>query len=199
MAEASSITKAGEGQPPHAAADSSPGLFARVWAAFDAVLRWIEDALIALLLGVAAVVIVVDIVARFVFSSSLGWGPEFVRYSIIWMVFIGGSVAARRGVHISIDALQSALPANAARWLTAAILAISSVFCAYLAYEAVGFVQQSARFGQLTSSMRIPLWWVIMAIPIGCSLMCLRFAERAVTVARMARGHRPGFSTDLAG
>jgi C4-dicarboxylate transporter DctQ subunit len=33
-----------------------------------------------------------------------------VRYQIVWMVFLGGSVAARQGIHIGIDILVQTAP-----------------------------------------------------------------------------------------
>ena len=173
------------------------GRQALVWA--DRALRFVEEGLIALLLAVAALVVFYDVSARFLVSNSLSWGPEFVRYSIIWMVFLGGSVAARSGIHISIDALSSVLPVRLGIWLVAVVMLISSGFCAYLTWLALDFVEQSARFGQRTSAMRIPLWWVVMAIPIGCGLMTLRFAERGCYLLLTRKQERPGGPTAMAG
>ncbi|SEO71814.1 TRAP transporter small permease [Aquisalimonas asiatica] len=165
----------------------------------DRALRLVEEGVIALLLAVAALVVFYDVSSRFLFSNSLSWGPEFVRYSIIWMVFLGGSVAARRGIHISIDALASVLPTRISVWLVGMVMLASAGFCAYLTWLALDFVEQSARFGQRTSSMRIPLWWVIMAIPIGCGLMTLRFTERGLSLLLSRKQERPGGPTDMAG
>lgn len=165
----------------------------------DRALRVVEEGLICLLLAVAALVVFYDVASRFLFSNSLSWGPEFVRYSIIWMVFIGGSVAARRGIHISIDALASVLPVRASAILVGVVMLLSSGFCVYLTLLAMDFVEQSARFGQQTSAMRIPLWWVVMAIPIGCGLMSLRFAERGLFLLLSREPQRPGGPTDMAG
>ncbi|MFT6642156.1 MAG: C4-dicarboxylate transporter DctQ subunit, partial [Flavobacteriaceae bacterium] len=62
------------------------------------------------LLASASLILFANVVARYVFNWGVPWAEELVRYEIIWMVFIGGSVAVRKGIHIGIDILATVSP-----------------------------------------------------------------------------------------
>ena len=144
----------------------------------DRALSWLEDAFIAALLLSASVIIFVNVVLRYVFNTGFIWAEEFVRYEIVWLVFIGGSVAARKGIHIGVDAVLHVLPAAAARALKVTVGLICIAFSAALVWYGVELVQQTQMFRQRTSAMQAPFWIVQLAVPIGAGLMLIRFAER---------------------
>lgn len=144
----------------------------------DRGLSWLEDAFIASLLLSASVIIFVNVVLRYVFNTGFIWAEEFVRYEIVWLVFIGGSVAARKGIHIGVDALLHVLPSAAARALKVAVGLICIAFCGALVWYGAELVAQTQMFRQRTSAMQAPFWIVQLAVPIGAGLMLIRFAER---------------------
>jgi C4-dicarboxylate transporter, DctQ subunit len=150
----------------------------------DAALCRIEEGLVAVLLGAAALVLFLDVAARYLFSAPFSWGAESVRYAIIWVVFIGSSIAARRGIHISISALREFLPAPAQRPLILLVLLICCSFSLLLLYASVSLIQFMRRFSQVTPALEIPMWWVYLAIPVGAGLMSLRFTQALWAEAR---------------
>lgn len=144
----------------------------------DRALCWLEDAFIASLLLSASVIIFVNVIMRYVFNTGFIWAEEFVRYEIVWLVFIGGSVAGRKGIHIGVEALLHVLPPLLQRALKVTVGLICIGFCAALVWYGVELVAQTLMFRQRTSAMQTPFWIVQLAVPIGAGLMLLRFAER---------------------
>lgn len=144
----------------------------------------LEEGLVAVLLGGAALILFLDVVARYLLSAPFSWGAESVRYAIIWVVFIGSSIAARRGIHISIGALREFLPAAAQRPLILLVLAICIGFSLLLLNASVELIQFMRGFRQVSPAMEIPMWWVYLAIPIGAGLMSLRFIQAFWAEAR---------------
>jgi TRAP-type C4-dicarboxylate transport system permease small subunit len=55
-------------------------------------------------------VVLLQIVLRWIFRSPLSWGDELPRYLYIWVCFIGWVYATRNRTHIVITALMNALP-----------------------------------------------------------------------------------------
>lgn len=139
-----------------------------------------EDSLAALSLSVGAGVIFLDVALRTPFKVAFSWSNEFTRYAIVWMVFIGGSIAARKGFHINIDILQETLPRPFARVLNVVCHIASLIFCSLLVIYGVALVIQMKGFDQRSPAMEIPMYWVYIAIPLGGLLMVVRFAERTV-------------------
>ena len=136
------------------------------------------------LLASASLVLFANVVARYFFNWGVSWAEELVRYEIIWMVFIGGSVAARKGIHIGIDILATFSPPRIRRVIHLVINAISLAFCVFVSVMGFDLVTQAKMFGQVAPALQIPIWIVQMAIPIGGSLMALRFLERFISVWR---------------
>jgi len=150
----------------------------------DVALCRIEEGAVAVLLGAAALVLFLDVAARYLFSAPFSWGAESVRYAIIWVVFIGSSIAARRGIHISISALREFLPPPAQRPLIMLVLVICCGFSLLLLYASVSLIQFMRRFSQVTPALEIPMWWVYLAVPVGAGLMSLRFTQALWAEAR---------------
>lgn len=163
-------------------------ILSRIAGGADRVLNVVEGVLLVSLLILSVAVLVVDIALRTFLNDALPWAAEATRYCIVWMVFIGGSTAARKGAHISIDALSETLPSTLGAWIARAALFLSAVSTAALAWFSWTLVVQMIAFNQRSPSLEIPMWVVYLALPIGFALMTFRFLQAAAQ-PRMADLH----------
>src|SRR5688572_14149374 len=76
------------------------------FAAYFRLIEFIAGTTMALLL----IVMVAQVVARYLFSASLIWAEEFCRYVLIWQTFILLGVAYRRGEFVALDIVPLLLP-----------------------------------------------------------------------------------------
>lgn len=136
-----------------------------------------EDSFISVLLITASAILFVNVVGRYVFNYGFVWAEELVRYEIIWLVFVGGSVAARKGIHIGVEALVHTLPSAFQKWVNGAVLVLCIGFCVILAFYGWELIAQTRLFNQRTPAMQLPFWLMQAAIPVGAVLMGLRFAQ----------------------
>ncbi len=152
----------------------------------------LEEILIGGLLATASVILFANVVARYIFNWGVPWAEELVRYEIVWMVFIGGSVAARKGIHIGVDILATFSPPHIRPFILFLINAIALIFCLFLAIKGADLVLQTKMFGQVTPALQIPMWVVQLAIPVGGALMAVRFLQRLIATGRGTdRGNDP--------
>ena len=70
----------------------------------DRLHRGLEAVTVALL-AVYFVLVVLQVLFRYVLNRSLFWSEELVRFALIWSVMLGSAVVAYRGEHIRIDVL----------------------------------------------------------------------------------------------
>lgn len=140
----------------------------------------IEDAFCAVALLVTSIVLFVNVVLRYVFSASTSWAEELIRYLMIWITFIGGSVCVRKGAHIRMDFLLSMVPKRIGDIITRIVLLISAGFCAALFVYGCQLVSFTIELEQTSPAMEIPMWIPYLAIPIGSALMVLRFLQAAL-------------------
>jgi C4-dicarboxylate transporter DctQ subunit len=133
----------------------------------------LEEILIGFLIASASVILFANVIARYVLNSGIPWADEVVRYQIVWMVFLGGSVAARQGIHIGIDILVQTAPEKIGRIIRLIIHAIGVFFCALLFYFGAELTVQTREFGQVSTALQAPMWMFQLAIPVGGALMAI--------------------------
>ncbi len=139
------------------------------------ILDRVEEAFCALSLLLTAIVLFINVVLRYVFSASTSWAEELIRYLMIWITFIGGSVCVRKGAHIRMDFLLTMLPKSAAVALTRIVFVIAAGFCAALFWYSYRLVMFTVELHQTSPAMGLPMWIPYLAMPIGSALMTLRF------------------------
>lgn len=129
--------------------------------------RW---ALIALL-AVMAVLVIANVISRYVFSYSFTWVEEASRYLMIWAAFLGAGMALRVGGHIAIDSLPAALPPAGARVLRSVIVLVLAVTLSILIWLGIEYSQFA--WEQETPVLGWSFGQVYLAMPIGAALMLL--------------------------
>jgi C4-dicarboxylate transporter, DctQ subunit len=153
----------------------------------DRILTVLEKATVAALLLAAVAVLVADVALRSIFGVALAWAAELTRYSIVWLVFVGGAIGARSGAHISIDALGIMMSPDYAQRLAQVASLIASATTLLVAWFGWKLVGQMKQFGQTSASLEVPMWAVYLAIPVGCMLMSLRFLQNAFSISTDAQ------------
>jgi len=151
--------------------DARPGVLKRI----DEALLQLEKAIMGVGLFVTTVIIFVNVVARYVFENSFVWAEELARYNIVWVAFIGMSLCARVGAHVSMDVLFSRLRGQARLFIWRFINVVTAGFCVYLAFTGWLLVNSVWRTGQVSPATGLPMWIVYLAVPVGALLTTRSF------------------------
>jgi TRAP-type C4-dicarboxylate transport system permease small subunit len=151
----------------------------------NAINNWVarlETAVLVLVLTIMVVLAFLQVVLRNVFDEGLLWGDIFLRHLVLWVGFIGASLATRDEKHISIDLLTRFVPK---RWIGIPRIIINlfaAVICLLLADAAYTFVSDEILYGS-TVFNDIPSWYLQIIIPIGFFIMAVRFFILAIQYA----------------
>lgn len=119
----------------------------------------------------------IEVLRREVFAYSSIWGEEIVRYSFIYLAWIGAAAAAKERAHIRIDVLMHYLGPRTKALLYIfgdLVMFFVAVIALYWSYEAV---HVSAKFGSVTDGLRVSKVWFLMAVPLGFALMIWRLIQ----------------------
>ena len=100
---------------------------ARLWGAANAGLLWAGRWLAVGCLGLMVVIILVQVVARYVLNNALPWPDEAARFFMLWMTGFMAPTALRRGGFVAIDMLVLMLPRVVASVLMLGLLAVSGM------------------------------------------------------------------------
>ena len=142
-----------------------------------------EGGFLALLLAAMIVFSFLQIVLRNLADSSLIWVDPFLRHLVLWVGFLGATLATRVGRHINVDALSRFLPApwlRVAQTFTNLLAAFVSLL---LSNASIKLVREEAEFGG-RGFLDVPTWMLQFVMPVALLIMASRFLGHAITAAR---------------
>ncbi|MCD8510754.1 MAG: TRAP transporter small permease [Bacillus sp. (in: Bacteria)] len=144
------------------------------------VFNFLEEYIAVSLLIFTSLLVFWQVVLRFVFNTSLYWGDEVARYLIIWFIFIGSSIAVREKAHATVDLVVTYLSRRLKLIVGIVAYLVSIVFCVLLIRASMGTIENVMSFGSVTPALGIPMYIPYLAIPVGTSLMLIRFIQAIV-------------------
>lgn len=150
-----------------------------VFKRIDEALVQVEKAIMGVGLFATTMIIFANVVARYVFQNSFIWAEELARYNIVWVAFIGMSLCARLGAHVTMDVLFARLRGHAQVFVWRFINVVTAGFSLYLAYSGWLLVSSVWRSGQISPATGVPMWLVYLAVPVGSLLMARCFLLHA--------------------
>jgi TRAP-type C4-dicarboxylate transport system permease small subunit len=126
-------------------------------------------------------IMLVQIVARYVFNASLIWAEELCRYILIWQTFLLIGIAYHKGELVVLDMLGSKLGPRA-RLVIRFLVSLPVLFFLYLLIRA-GWAH-AVRFNAQTipaldfiwtsltgKPAQLPVFWVYVSVPVGCAIL----------------------------
>lgn len=126
--------------------------------------RQVTRVVIAIAMIMTAVV-VCQVFFRYVLNASLFWSEELARYLLVWLTFLGASVAYRSGSHPGIDVLVNRLPSGFRRLAALAVHGVSiALFCVMTVFglKFAWFVRL-----QISPALGLPKWVMLGIVPVS--------------------------------
>lgn len=139
--------------------------------------------------AVMSVIVLLQIIFRFVVFVPLPWSEELARYLMIWTGMVGSFVAMRQGRHIGVTMVVDRLPPRAALAVSIFVQAVTIAFLVVLARQ--GLALTLVNLQQLSPAMRIPMFYPYLAVPVGAVLMILELAAGILQDICPAEAGRP--------
>jgi len=155
---------------------------------------WIEKTETIVLVSVLFFMVIfafLQVLLRNIFNEGILWGDILLRHLVLWVGFIGASLATREQKHINID-LFGRFVSEKGKKVVRLVTNLFSVFICYvLANASWTFVQDEKMVGTEIFS-DIPAWYFQTIIPIGFFLMAFRFLilsiDNVVDLIRARKG-----------
>lgn len=173
-------------------AASFVGRVDRVAALLD---RWTK-ALCFAVLAAMTVVACFEVFVRYVLRQSLPWAEEVPKHLMIWLTFLGASLATRRDSHVGFTTVLGWVRPGVRRWIVLLGRLLVLLFLYYMVRW--GFVLSfTMGFVSVTAALQIPSFYVFLAVPIGGCLMILQLVS--VMIRDVTAPGRSGASATVGG
>jgi C4-dicarboxylate transporter DctQ subunit len=143
------------------------------------ILAKIESVFLIIILFGMILLAFLQVILRNFFSTSIFWGDTLLRHLVLWIAFIGASLATKENRHINIDVLSRSLSKSAKRVTGIIVNLFASSVCFFLMRASITFLKYEKESGS-TLFAEIPIWIFQIIIAIGFGLMMLRFFIHAL-------------------
>ncbi len=152
----------------------------KTYSRFLDMLEKIQRAILTVSVAAMVVLMVYQVILRYVFSNSNAWSEELIRYLFILNVMLASPIAIRRNNHLQIDVLINCFSPRVKRIFTVLATLAGIVFLCFLfkysidlCMTATNNVSAGLAAAGLNVSMAIPY----ASLPLGAVLMILTSIE----------------------
>jgi TRAP-type C4-dicarboxylate transport system permease small subunit len=137
-------------------------LFLRVERASTA----LATALACAMMATAAGLGLWQIVTRFIIERPAEWTEVLIRFTLIWMVFLGIPAAFRAGAMVSVDVLYRWSGPRLRRVLDAMVAAAALGLIAVIVWIGWDYAQRG-KVQTVTGLEDVSMFWAYLALPVG--------------------------------
>jgi C4-dicarboxylate transporter DctQ subunit len=137
----------------------------------------VEEGLIALILGVMALLTFVQVVLRYVFNSGIIWQLEANFYLFSWLVMLGISYCVRVRAHIGVDAAVRLLPPRPRRAVGIFVLLLALLYTVLMMYGSFDYIQRMYIINVEAEDIPVATWKLSLCLPLGFVLLFIRLLE----------------------
>jgi len=132
----------------------------------------ITNILTLILLSVMFILVFGQIITRYIIGSTPSFINELATYMLIWLTFIGSSLAVRTSKHVAIDILYKHIKSKII------LVFINVISLTFLVILLLGMtIYAIEQWKQFSASMNIRMTWIILGSSVGIFLMILQQFE----------------------
>lgn len=141
----------------------------------------------AITLGTFLTVLVfLQVVMRYVFSSGIPWVNELSQYLAIWMLLPLAAVLIREDDHIKISVLVDRFSGTTIHRIAVAELLVIFLFGLGFTYAGSVYALESG-FRSVSPSLGIEMFWIYIILPISGVLFCFYTIVRIAEILSQTR------------
>lgn len=129
---------------------------------------------VAIILSIVLVVFA-GTVSRYVFNVPLYGVDRLGTYLMIWLGFIGFQIATSKIRHIEVEFVKSKVSERVKYIMNMFINLVAAIVIFIFAMLSYKYSILSMQFNDKDPVLEIPMWWVIMIIPISFIISSVRF------------------------
>ena len=116
--------------------------------------------------------------------NGLIWGPRFALACMLWIGFLGASIATHEKRHLALEMGDKLWPAKVLPVVRALAMTCAAAMCAFLfilAWKSIGahhakwLLNRGAEGENLSSELQIPRWALLVVLPYTFAMMTVRF------------------------
>jgi C4-dicarboxylate transporter DctQ subunit len=143
---------------------------------------WINQSIAAIGIAGGVALAFYNVVARYVFGSSLTWAGELTVYLFLWSAFFGAAYCFKEDAHIAVTILLEKIPPKVAKALMLFSHLVTFVFLAAVSWYGYKYLLLEIDLEERSIDLDIPMWIPYSVIPVSFAFAAWRVAEKFITI-----------------
>ena len=119
-----------------------------------------------LMLALSSYLAIHQIVTRFILESPAEWTEVLIRFSLIWMVFLGIPTAFRQGAMVSVDLLYRLSGQRMRRVLDTAVAIAALTLSVVIFWWGLDYANRGS-VQSMIGLEGVSMFWAYLAMPVG--------------------------------
>ncbi len=150
--------------------------------------RNLEKYLMIVLLSGMCILIMLQILFRYLVNWPLAWTEEIARYLFVWLIYFGASYAVKMRRHLKVDAVLLLFRARGRFYMMLISNVLFLLFCVVIGYYGtdIVYIMQFVKV-QISPAVGIPMALVYAAVPLGSVLMVIRLVQDTILLLKEHR------------
>jgi TRAP-type C4-dicarboxylate transport system permease small subunit len=134
------------------------------------VVNKIVETSVLVMLSAMVVIVSAGVFWRYGLNDALSWSEELVRYLLVWVSFLGASMATYRGAHIAITLFIDRLPQQVQRLVILSVNLLIILFLVIILYQGVKILPVMAVRVAPTLGVRMNVFYIVVPIAAGAMI-----------------------------
>jgi TRAP-type C4-dicarboxylate transport system permease small subunit len=118
------------------------------------------------MMGIAASLGLYQIITRFVLEQPAEWSEVLIRFSLVWMVFLGIPMAFRQGAMVCVDVIYRWSPPRLRRVLDWLVFLASMVLVLVIIWWGWDYAIRG-KVQSVIGLENVSMFWAYLALPVG--------------------------------
>jgi len=152
------------------------------------VINWLnehlEEYVLCNLLAVISIVMMLQVIMRYVFNASLTWAEELCRYAFIWSAFVSIGFTIREKSILTLTFFVDILPKKISKVVTVLAKLVTVAFFVVIFVYSIPMIEKIYSTNQTSPAMGIPMYIVYLSIAVGSFLTIIRSIQDLVVAMK---------------
>lgn len=118
------------------------------------------------MMAIAASLGMFQIITRFILEQPAEWSEVLIRFSLVWMVFLGIPMAFRQGAMVCVDVIYRWSPAGIRRVLDWVVFLASMVLVLVIIWWGWDYANRG-KVQTVIGLENVTMFWAYLALPVG--------------------------------
>lgn len=155
----------------------------------DGFLVWLERLLLQIISIALTVILMVQVILRYVFSRPLFWAEEVAVQLLVFMTLFGLSLLIQKRQLIAIDILSGVLRGRIKALVDVLLCIVALGVIGVVAREAIKWILRPEVQMELSPTIQLPIWYNYAVFPLAFGFMLVhQLTALALTLRRAIRG-----------